>query len=100
MPNALSPLVTLKLPGEKYNPAEMRQLVSQIQSLIGILSAQGAIIGTELRLTDCPNTGYGLPPGSVYADGDNHLIIVRGDEAFAPIFTSLVTFTPPTVSTS
>ena len=100
MPNLLSAPPQLKIPGAQYSQADMRILVNQINQIVQILLAQGAIIGTELRLTDCPNTGYGLRPGSVYADGDSHLVIVRGDEAFAPIFNLTVTINSPTVTTS
>lgn len=99
MPNLVSPIPPLKIPGKDYRQEDFIQLVRQITNIFNILRTQGDIIGTELRLTACPRSGYGLPPGGVYADENNHLILVEGDEAFSAPFTIMVTLIPPTVTT-
>lgn len=99
MANKLSPISPLKIPPGEYTREDFNQLVRTINLVIANLNINGDMIGTTLRITDCPETGYGLKAGGVYVDtSQNMLKIVMGNEAFTPIAFIRVTARPVTVT--
>ena len=101
MPNKLAPITPLKIPPREYTREDFNQLVRTLNQVIETLKVNGDMIGTTLRITDCPETGYGLKAGGVYIDtSTSALKIVMGHEAFTPIMSIRVTARPVTVTIS
>ncbi len=101
MANKLTPITPLKIPPREYTREDFNQLVRTLNQVIETLKVNGDMIGTTLRITDCPETGYGLKAGGVYVDtSQNVLKLVMGSEAFTPIMSIRITARPVTVTIS
>lgn len=100
MPNPKRPITPLKILGRDYRREDLNNLVVTLNKVIEAMSSPGPLIGTSLQLTACPYTGAGLSEGGVFVDGSNHLVMVRGETAFATPLVIRLTVAPFTVSTS
>lgn len=64
-----SPPPTLPRFGDVYSRTEHDRLVRSIEILISLISADGALRATTLRLTNLPTSPAGLRSGDVWANG-------------------------------
>lgn len=74
----------IKIPGGPPNEDQITKIVRSIIDIRDYILTLGVLTGSRLILENCPENGYGLPVGGIYADANGFLKIVRDGEAFVP----------------
>lgn len=89
----------LPIPSQKYEDADIKQIARKLNAFMDNVYNPGDLVATTLTFIDVAESGYGLPVGGVYADGDGFLKVVREQDNFAPSFTATFKLREVTVST-
>jgi hypothetical protein len=75
----------LPIPNREYDEGQQQQLNRALRLYFDRLDSTTPIQVESIVLTNVPTSGYNLPVGSVYRDGDS-LKIVLADLVYAPSF--------------
>ena len=88
----------IKIPGGPPSQDQITKIARSIIDIRDYILTLGVLTGSRLVLENCPENGYGLPVGGVYAEAFGYLKIVRSVDAFAPSCTTRVKLGIPTAS--
>jgi hypothetical protein len=90
---------TLPAPSKEYDQNYMNQFVRSLGNYFNLLDSTTPIQVDTIILSGVKSSGYGLPIGSVYKNGDQLFIVVL-EKAYAASFEVTTSLGNVTVTTS
>lgn len=90
---------TLPVPGQEYDQNYMSQFVRMLGNYFNLLDSTTPIQVDTIILSGIKSSGYGLPIGSLYKNGDQIFIVVA-DKSYTASFQVTASLGSVTVTTS
>jgi hypothetical protein len=90
---------TLPAPGKEYDQNYLNQLIRALANYFNLLDSTTPIQVDTIILSGIKSSGYGLPIGSLYKNGDQIFIVVV-DKQYAATLTATTSLGTVTVTTT
>ncbi len=89
----------LPIPTKEYDMVYFTQLIRSLAVYFNHIDSRASVTFDSISLTNLPASGYNLPTGAVYRDGDI-LKIVLADQAYAGTVSATASLGNVTVTTT